>query len=123
MTERLTASQYRTGQVAKKPSKYRNKPVIVDNIRFASKREAAYYGELKMREKAGEVHDVQLQRRYVLAAQNGMLISVYVADFVYHDAVQNKTRVIDVKGFMTREFVMKRRMMLAFHGIDVEIVK
>jgi hypothetical protein len=60
---RMTAAEYRADSAKpKKPSKYRNVPVTVDGIRFASKREAAYYCELKLREKAGEVSGLSLQR-------------------------------------------------------------
>ena len=58
--ERMSAAEARAQLApAAKPSKYRNTPVTVDGIRFDSKREAAYYSELKIREKAGEVGGVE----------------------------------------------------------------
>jgi hypothetical protein len=119
----IPVSEYR--QQAKKPrkNKYRNQPVVVDGIRFASKREAAYYGELRMREKAGEVGAVELQRRFQLLGEKGELICVYVADFCFWDHTQDRFRVVDVKGVETEAFKLKRRMMRVLKGIDVEVVK
>lgn len=123
MNERISAAEFREGAAKPKASKYRNVPTVVDGIRFASKREAAYYSELKLREKAGEVYEIELQRRYALTAPNGMLLATYVADMVFYDAVQRKTRVVDVKGKETDMFRLKRKMMRGLLGIEVEIVK
>lgn len=106
-----------------KPSKYRNKPTVVDGIRFASKREAAFYVELKQREKAGEVYEVQLQRRYALTGPTGMLFTTYVCDFAFHDATLGRNRVIDIKGVETEAFKIKRKAMQAILGIEVEVIK
>lgn len=107
----------------RKTNKYRNVPTVVDGVRFASKREAAYYAELKLREKAGEVYEIELQRRYALTGPTGKLFATYVADFVYYDALMKRTRVIDVKGYSTREFETKRKAMYAILDIKVEVVK
>lgn len=121
MTERISAAEYR--KAPGKRSKYRNVPMEVDGIRFDSKKEAAFYSMLKLREKAGEVFEVQLQRRYALTAPNGMLMTTYVADFAFYDDLQKRTRVVDVKGYETDVFKLKRKMMRALLGIEVEIVK
>lgn len=118
--ERMSAAEFRTRP---KKRKYRNTPVVVDNIRFDSKREAAYYGELKLREKAGEVGGVELQRRFALIGADGTLITIYVADFCFFDHVADRFRCVDVKGYVTREFTIKRRLMKSLLGIDVEVVK
>lgn len=123
MNERISAAQFKAQASKPKRSKYRNVKTTVDGIKFDSKREAAFYCELKQREKAGEVYEVQLQRRYALIAPNGMLMATYVADFVLWDEREKRTRVIDVKGVETEVFKIKRRMMLALLGIEVEIVK
>jgi hypothetical protein len=117
----ITAADYRALKPAKK-NKYGAKAVTVDGIRFASKREAAFYGELKQREKAGEVYDVQLQPRFSFI-HDGFLIGTYKPDFMFWDAIQHRNRVIDVKGVETREFRTNLRMMRAFHKIEVEVVK
>lgn len=124
MTERMTAADFRAGKAAPaKPRKYRNQPVVIDGIRFASKREGAYYGALKDREKRGEVTGVELQTPFKLLGPKGELIATYKADFVFWDAQQARRRVIDVKGVETPEFKLKKKMMRALLGIEVEVVK
>jgi hypothetical protein len=117
----LTASEFRALKPAKR-NKYGAKAVTVDGIRFASKREAAFYGELKQREKAGEVYEVELQPRFSFV-HNGVLIGTYKPDFMFWDAVAHRNRVIDVKGVETREFRTNLRLMRAFHKIQVEVVR
>ncbi|CDM57657.1 putative conserved protein [Rhizobium favelukesii] len=108
----------------KKKSKYGNTRVQVDGIWFDSKREAAFYGELKQREKAGEVSGVDLQRSFALLGPQGMLMATYRCDFAFIDHSQDhRLRVVDVKGVETKEFKIKRRMMKALLGIDVEVIK
>ncbi len=126
MTERtvhrLTAAEYRSHAKPKKRAKYRNVAVTVDGIRFASKREAAYYGQLKQREKVGEVSAIALQRRFDLIV-NGEKIGRYTADFAFWDHVADRFRVIDVKGVETREFKRARKLIKALYQIDVELAQ
>jgi len=116
---RMTAAEYRQRS---KPNKYHAMRTVLDGITFHSQAEARYYAELKQREKLGEVHSVELQRPYALTV-NGYLITTYIADFVFWDQVEERWRVVDVKGFSTREFILKSKMMKALYGIDVEVVK
>jgi len=111
--------------LAKKPKKrkYRNEPIVVDGIRFDSRREAAYYAELKRREKAGEVGGVELQVPFPILGPAGELICTYVADFVFFDHVADRLRVIDVKGGETRDFRLKKKLMKVMKRIDVEVVR
>ncbi|MDE3023567.1 MAG: DUF1064 domain-containing protein [Pseudomonadota bacterium] len=103
-------------------SKYRNKPVVVDNIRFASMREAAHYEKLRLLQKAGAISDLRLQVRYeLLPRQDGEQGVAYVADFVYLDS-RGVERVQDVKGVRNPVYVIKRKMMLFFHKIRIEEV-
>ena len=49
----------------------------------------------------------------------------YVADFVYTDLATGKEEVIDVKSEITRknaEYRLKKKMMLAFNGIEIKEV-
>jgi hypothetical protein len=80
-------------------SKYRAQPEIVDGIRFASKKEARRYGELKLLLRAGEIHGLELQPRFPLIV-NGKKVCVYVADFAYLDNDGNRV-VEDVKSKAT----------------------
>lgn len=102
--------------------KYRNVPVVVDGIRFASKREAARYGELKLLERAGEVTDLTLQTPFVLAPAVKLQgrrrpALVFLADFVYRRGGQ--LVVEDCKGFRTEVYRVKRHLMATVHGIEI----
>lgn len=107
----------------KKPTnKYNAKRVLLDGICFDSKAEANYYAALKLREKANEVTDIELQRWYDLIV-NGVLVARYRADFTFYDRLLRNRRIIDVKGVETRDFKMKRKLMKACFGLDIEVVK
>lgn len=94
----------------------------LDGITFASKAERNYYALLKVREKAGEVSNVELQPVYELSV-NGQLVGTYRPDFRFYDARDKRVRVVDVKGVRTREFNRTVRLMRAIHKVEVEVVK
>lgn len=97
--------------------KYGAIPTVVDGIRFASKREAKRYAELKLLEKAGEIKNLKRQVRYKL-----QLETVYVADFTYDWTHGGGSVVEDAKGFATREFKRKAKLMKQQHNVDVRCV-
>lgn len=106
----------------KKRAKYRNVKTVVDGITFDSKKEAKRWAELKAMAARGEIADLQRQVVFVLVP--GVVLDgrkqqpiKYVADFKYRTAAG--VVVEDVKGFKTPEYRMKRKMMRAFHGIEV----
>lgn len=105
-----------------KRAKYGNRKVMIDGILFDSKREAAYYSELKIREKAGEVTGVEMQRPFTILI-NGFLVGTYRSDFAFWDVLADRFRVIDVKGMDTPLSKFKRKCVKAQYGINVEIVK
>lgn len=122
MSQILTRQQYQA-QIAKpKKTKFKNIRTEIDGIRFDSKKEGEYYAALKIREKAGEVSNVEMQRSYALTV-DGFLICTYRADFVFWDAIEHRQRVIDVKGVATPVFIIKQKLMRACHGITIEVVK
>ena len=43
----------------------------------------------------------------------------YIADFVYEDARTGETVVEDVKGIRTKEYIIKRKLMMYVHGIKI----
>lgn len=97
-------------------NKYCAKKTRIDGITFDSKKEADYYCELKMRRMLGEVKDFDLQVPFELQEKfryNGKAIRaiVYVADFVvtYKDGTKE---VIDVKGYRTEGYLLKKKMLL-----------
>ena len=56
-----------------------------------------------------------------LMVLNGVKICTYYADFVVYFP-SGKVEVIDVKGFKTDVYKLKKKMMLAFHGIYIKEV-
>lgn len=115
-------------------SKYGAKKTTTDDGTFDSMRELRRWQELKLLERAGQIHDLQRQVKFVLIpAQRepdtigkrggkiqGKLIErevAYIADFVYREG--DKMIVEDAKGMKTKEYILKRKMMLYFHGIKI----
>ncbi|EAD0538183.1 DUF1064 domain-containing protein [Listeria monocytogenes] len=95
-------------------SKYNAKKVVIDNIKFDSKAEAAYYQQLKLLKMSGEVVSFDLQPEFVLQEsfrKNGKLYRAikYKADFLvlYKDGHEE---LIDVKGMLTKEFRIKQKL-------------
>ena len=120
--------------------KYNNKKVMVDGIKFDSKKEATRYKELKTLERAGIIQNLQRQVKYALIPaqyepsgeiytkgkekgkpKKGKLIErecAYYADFVYTE--NGKTVVEDTKGVKTPEYIIKRKLMLYVHNIKIK---
>jgi hypothetical protein len=101
-------------------NKYRNQPTEVDGIRFASKREANRYGQLKLLQMGGKIRNLQLQVRFRIAVKNQKICD-YVADFSYDESsVDGWLPVVeDVKGVRTQIYKLKKKLMLAVHGIQI----
>lgn len=97
--------------------KYRNKRVSVDGILFDSKAEAKRYGELKILQSAGEIHGLEVHKRYSLLVA-GTKVSVYEADFVYTTR-DGETVVEDVKGVRTALYKLKKKMWEAMYGMNI----
>ena len=96
-------------------SKYHSKKTTAYGITFDSKKEADRYCELRLLEMAGKIQGLQLQHPFVLQPQykkNGKSIRaiLYIADFVYYDLERKKTIVEDVKGYKTKEYMLKKKM-------------
>lgn len=102
-------------------SKFHNLPRRVDGILFSSGREARRYQELRALEKAGVIRGLELQPRYRLVV-NGVEVCSYYADFQYEDLERRRTVVEDAKGVRTEVYKLKKRLMLACLGIEVEEV-
>lgn len=105
-----------------KRHKYAAKPTVVQNIRFASKKEADRYEELRLLERAGAIRDLVLQQAFDLHVHGGALLSRYLADFSYTEAASGERVVEDVKGMRTRMYQLKARWMQAEHGITIREV-
>ena len=125
-------------------SKYHNKPVWHDGIKFASGKEGDYYLYLKQLQENGVISNLQTQVPYEvippvyveevkhLKTKDKTVqrciqrATYYFADFVYVTTATGEKEVVDVKGKtapLTKEFRLKQKMMLARHGITVKIVR
>lgn len=121
-------------------TKYHSKKITRDGLTFDSGREYRRYKELQALAAAGVITDLQRQVKYILIpAQReeptetftrgprkgqpkpGRLLEkecAYIADFVY------KTRagalvVEDTKGMRTKDYTIKRKLMLYLRGIRI----
>ena len=109
-----------------KPSKYGNKKVTIGGEKFDSQKEAWRYGELVLLERAGQIYSLNRQVRFeLIPAQYIGKKCVeravhYVADFVYwKDGIKI---VEDTKGVRTKDYIIKRKLMLFVHGIRIKEV-
>lgn len=88
----------------------------LDGNTFASKGEMERYAELLLLQKAGEISGLKDQVTYSIDV-NGVHVCKYIADFVYTEA--GRLVVEDWKGFKTPAYHLKKRLMLAVHGIEI----
>ena len=107
-------------------SKSFNKKVFTDEGIFESKREYARWCDLKLLQRAGKIHDLRRQVRFRLCDteydEDGIAIiqyADYIADFVYVND-KGETIVEDTKGFKTKDYIIKRKLMLYVHGIRIQ---
>ena len=111
---------------------------------YDSAKEAERARVLHLLEKAGKIRDLREQVPYTLIPKQTEMGTrivtrrgkqeiqtvekvverpvVYVADFVYYDPIIEETVVEDVKGVRTKEYVIKRKLMLWIHGIKIKEV-
>ena len=115
--------------------KYRNKKVEYEGLVFDSIKEKKRYCELQLLQRQGVISDLRLQVAYELlpAIYEEITIQLktktktqrklvqrattYVADFVY--VKDGKTIVEDTKGFRTKEYELKKKMMRSLLGIEI----
>lgn len=103
--------------------KYHNRKAEVDGLIFDSKKEARRYGELKLLQQRGEIRELRRQVSYDLEV-NRVLVCRYVADFVYQEKVGGDWREVteDAKGVRTEAYKLKKKLMLAVHGVEIREV-
>lgn len=102
-----------------KKSKYRNEPMLIDGIRFDSKKEALRWRELKLLESAGKISGLERQVEFPLAV-NGVVVCCYRADAVYLE--DGKRVVEDTKSEITRRhpvYRLKRKLLAAALGVEI----
>jgi hypothetical protein len=108
-------------KTAKKP-KYNNARVNVDGITFDSKAEAARYEANKLRIKAGDLAFQLLQVPFLRPCAPGDKPKRYLLDFM-EVKPDGTADYIDVKGFETKEFKVKRDVVQATYGVKIQCVK
>lgn len=117
-------------------NKYRNKKIVVDGVTFDSKREAHRWRDLQLLEAAGEITGLQRQVKFELIPAQYVVVSdaekknkrkcifracTYKADFVYTDK-NGKVHVEDSKGFITKDYLIKKKLMFFVKRILIEEV-
>ena len=124
-------------------NKYHNKKITVDGTTFDSKREYNRFRELSLLERAGGISNLRRQVKFVLIPaqyektperytsgkhkgelKQGKLLErecAYLADFVYIDNTGKKV-VEDTKGVKTKDYIIKRKLMLFRFGIRINEV-
>lgn len=96
-------------------SKYGNKKTVIDGIKFDSRKESVRYFDLKILQDSGKISDLELQPKFeivpaVVWNNKALRVKHYIADFKYKQ--DGKTVIEDVKGFRTREYILKRQLFL-----------
>lgn len=117
-------------------TKYFSRKITKDGEVFDSVKEYRRWCELKLLERAGKIADLERQVKFVLIqAQYESVLDMktkmfvkgkcierecaYIADFVYLDMATGQRVVEDTKGFKTKDYIIKRKLMLWVHGIKI----
>ena len=118
-------------------NKYHAQKCCVGGEVFDSRKEMRRWNELIILEKAGEISELKRQVKYLLIpAQREVVMKKgrptpgkvierevsYRADFVYYDNNTKKVVVEDSKGMKTKDYIIKRKLMLYVHGIRIREV-
>ena len=95
--------------------KYRNRPTNG----YSSRKEANRAAELQALQRSGVISGLREQTEWILVPkQEGERAVKYRSDFDYRDE-KGKLVVEDTKGFRTRDYVIKRKLMRFVHNIAV----
>ena len=107
-------------------NKYGAKRITCNGIRHDSKAEQRRWYELQLMERAGEIRDLKRQVKHELipaqSDSSGKLLEravCYISDFEYIDNRTGKCVVEDVKGVRTKEYIIKRKLMLWIYKIRI----
>ena len=123
--------------------KYGNEKVSCDGITFDSKKQVRRYNEIKLLQRAGQITELELQQSFELVPSCYEAIPTgeyykkgekkgqpkyknvciekavtYRADFTYYE--NGQLVVEDTKGMKTKEYIIKRKLMLYIHGIKIK---
>ncbi len=95
-----------------------------EGVMHQSKFETKRCNELHLMQTGGLIRDLEAhpQPRFDLVV-NDVKVCRYLADFRYFDEQLGREVVEDTKGHRTREYLLKKKLMLACLGIEVEEVR
>lgn len=109
-------------------SKYGARKDTYDGKTFDSQKEAQRYAELRLLERGGVISDLRCQEKFEMIPSqkwHGKTVEKsvsYIADFTYIDKSTGEFVVEDTKGFKTKDYIIKRKLMLYVHGIRIREV-
>lgn len=109
-----------------RPTKYKNRKIVVDGEKFDSMKELGRWQELRLLQMVNGITDLCRQKEFILIPaqkdpETGRTLEracKYIADFVYTE--NGKTVVEDTKGIRTKEYIIKRKLMLSVFGIRIK---
>ena len=109
-------------------SKYGNRKVIDHSSgrEYDSQKEALRAIQLRLMERGGLISDLKEQVKYELIPKqyvDGKLVEravTYIADFVYLDNRTGRVVVEDTKGFKTKDYIIKRKLLLKVYGLRIQ---
>lgn len=109
--------------------KYGNKKTQFNGIVFDSKKEAGRYADLLTLERCGVICNLELQKEFELIPAQYDIVDgkrkcveracKYIADFYYYDKEHGEYVCEDTKGVRTKDYIIKRKLMLFRHGIKI----
>lgn len=107
-------------------NKYGARKISVGGLSFDSKHEFDRWCELSLLQRGKVIEGLARQVKFELIpaqkGEDGKVIEravTYIADFTYTDRKTGKTVVEDAKGMKTKEYIIKRKLMLYIHGIRI----
>lgn len=116
----------------KRRHKYNARKVTLEEygLTFPSEGEAWRYLELKQKQDAGEIENLELQPRFLLLkgfTYNGKRIRPinYTADFLYIEPGNQRIVVEEYKGASSKDFPLRMKLFLSKYGdqYDYRIIK
>lgn len=99
-------------------SKFFSTACFFRGIRFASIKERKRFIELDFMQQQGIIRNLKMQVPFQLN-EDGSFSYQYIADFVYQDVLTGWMVVEDTKGYKTREYRKKKKLMWKVHRIRI----
>jgi hypothetical protein len=96
--------------------KFHAQPTKYNGIRYDSKKEARYAQGLELRKKAGEI--IFYLRQIPFHLPGGVVCRIDFQEFHTDGTVH----FVEVKGYETKEWVLKKRLVESLYPIKIEVV-